>query len=62
MTPELQQVLERLLAKVEGVERELALQREDTRLIRRELQEQHAILVGLLGHTPPGGIRVAEVG
>lgn len=62
MTPELQQLLERLLSKLDSVERELALQREDTRLIRQELREQHSILVGLLGHTPPTGIRAVEAG
>lgn len=58
-------ILERLGAietRIGAVEKEGALHREDTRLIRQELREQHSILVGLLGHTPPGGVRVAEVG
>lgn len=73
MTPvthsEMESLLLRILERLGAIEKRLgamegeqALQREDFRLVRTELREQHSHLAALLGQTPAAGIRVAESG
>lgn len=54
-----QPLLQRILEELEALRREQAAQREDTRVIRTELKEQHEHLLGLFDRdkTPPMGIR-----
>lgn len=50
--------LKLVLEKLVVLERELSLQREDFRLVRAELREQHGKLMGLLDVTPEIPVRL----